>query len=267
MKPIRPAAQVTSVLLFLALTAIGQDEISSLLARLDEDQLDPSALGAIEAHTPDPRILPALEEAFARHNAKEEKQEIAVTLIRLGNKSATYFDFLAGFARAAVEDRTPYFIAFDRNGKEIRGQLSAEFENFCQLNGLDPKATAAKQFGDYIQDVHFLARAQDPRATEIFHRGLESPYPNVVGYSVEGLGRLQDTAAIPLIEKACERLKGAQGVVAMALPWYGTPEAEALMERLMPDPKHREFEIQQVQRLRLIELRQALSRAGVVNQK
>jgi hypothetical protein len=267
MKPLRLVVRAASALLFLTLTAIGQDDLSGLLARLGEAELDPSALGAIEAHTPDPRIMPALEEAFDRRKAKEEKQEIAVTLIRLGNQTAKYFDFLAGYARTAVEDRTPSFMDFDQNGRAIRGQFSAEFENFCQVNGLDPKATAAKQFGDYIQDVHFLARAQDPRAIEILRRGLESPYPNVVGYSVEGLGRLQDTTAVPLIEKACERLKGAQGVVAMALPWYGTPQAGALMKRLMPDPKHREFEIQQVQRLRLIELRQAASRAGAVSPK
>jgi hypothetical protein len=184
----------------------------------------------------------------------------------LGNKSAKYFDLLAGYARTAVEDHTPFFMDFDGNGREIRGRFSAEFENWCAFNHVDPKATAAKQFG-YAQDVLFLARSNDPRATQILRRGLESPYPNVVGFSVEGLGRLQDTAAIPLIEKACERLKGGQIAVAMALPWYATRDAEALMERLVPDPKQRDFMVRQVEVGRLAELRQAASRAGVPNQK
>lgn len=245
---------------------IGQDDLSGLLVGLRDSQFDLGVVSILERHPPDPRIMPALEEAFDRRKAKEEKQEIAGTIIRLGNQSAKYFDFLAGYARTAVEDRTPFFMDFDGNGREIRGRFSAEFENWCALNHADPKATAAKQLG-YPQDVLFLARIHDSRATELFLKGLESPYPNVVGFSVQGLGRLQDPAAIPLIEKACERLRGGQGAIAMELPWFGTPEAEALMERLMPDPKHREFEIQQVNRLRLIELRQALSRAGVGSQK
>jgi len=262
MKPIWPAAQAAFALLLLALTVIGQDDLSALLAQLGDNQFEILAVGALEAHTPDPRIMPALEEAFDRRKAKEEKQEIAVTLIRLGNRSAKYFDFLAGFARAAVDDRTPFFMDFDQNGRAIRGQFSAEFLNWCAINHQDPKVTAAKQFG-YPKDVLSLARAKDPRAIEIFRKGLESPYPNVVGFSVQGLARLQDTAAMPLIEKACERLRGGRDAVAMELPWFATREAEALMERLMPDRNDRDFMTRQIQGLRLIELRQSVSRAAV----
>jgi hypothetical protein len=66
------------------------------------------------------------------------------------------------------------------------------------------------QFGTYPQDLEALASAQDPRAREIFRKGLDSPQPLVVVLSVEGLGRLQDAAAIPLIRHCLPFLNALQ---------------------------------------------------------
>ena len=78
--------------------------------------------------------------------------------------------------------------------------------------------------------------AQDSRAAELFREGLDSPNPLVVSLSVQGLGRLQDATAIPLIAKACERLpRSAIRGISMQLPWFSRPEADALMQRLTPD--------------------------------
>jgi len=267
MKPTWPSAFLLCICFCLAAVALGQDDVETLLVRLGTQPLDLHSLYALEAHPPDPRIIPALEQTFDSRNDKSEKQEIAVTLLRLGDRPAKLFEFLAGYARIAVEDRTPLFMDFDGNGRAIRGRFSAEFDNWCKLNAQDPKTIAARQIGEYPKDVLFLARSQDPRANAIFREGLESPYPNVVAYSVQGLGRLQDTTALPLVAKACERLRGGQIAVAMELPWYGTREAEALMERLVPDRKGRDFLTRQVQQMRVIELKEALSRASAPNQK
>jgi len=248
--------------------ALGQDTLSELLSRLASEQFDESVLQAIEGHPPDPRITPALEAAFGRRVAKSEKQEIAVTLLRLGDKSAEYFDFLAKYAREAVEDRTPCFIYVDANGRAVKGRFSPAFENWCALNGKDPKSVAAVQIGVYPRDVLFLARSQDPRAADLLRKGLDSPNPTVVAFSVEGLGRLQDAAAIPLIAKAYENLpEDGRVAVAMELPWYSSPEAYRLMERLVPDPKYRDFLAAEVQRLRLAESKRVLSRTGGVPQR
>jgi hypothetical protein len=96
---------------------------------------------------------------------------------------------------------------------------------------------------------------------------LESPYPNVVANSVEGLGRLQDFSALPAIEKASTRLRGGQIAIALALPWFGGREAESLMARIVPDVKHREFMTGQVQQLRQIEVKRALARAATPREK
>jgi len=256
MKP----ARLWKTVAFLAMSfaprgAVGQDDLATLLGRLAGKGLDHSALIALEGHPPDPRIIPGLEAAFGGREAKDEKQWIAVALLRLGDKSEKYFDFLAGFVRVAVEDRAPFPV-------EKRGEFTAEFQNWCANNGKDPQ-TAASQVAAYTRDGHFLAMGQDPRATDLFRRGLESPNVTVVAFCVEGLARLQDVAAIPLIAKAADRFPpGAWRAIAMQLPWFGRLEAYQLMERLEPDRRSREFQIDQVERTRLAEANRVLSRTG-----
>jgi hypothetical protein len=204
--------------------------------------------------------VPALEAAFDHRAAKSEKQAIAETLLRLGNKSERLFEFLATYAREAVEDRTPFFLKVDAEGGAVPGQFSAEFENWCAQNDKDPRSVAALQWMTYPKDVLALAEVQDPRASELLRKGLDSPNPAVVSVSVRGLGRLRDVAAIPLIAKACDRLPSARRSVAVELPWYSLPAADALMERLVPDRKTRDRYAADVNRLRRAELDRIMSR-------
>jgi len=243
--------------------ALAQDTLDGLLGRLSEKPLNQAVLWKIEAQRTDPRTIPALEAAFAKRQVKREKQWIAATLLRLGEKSADYFNYLAGYAKEAVEDRTPFFEVFDQNGRSIRGQFSAEFENWCALNHKDPKQVVAVQFGDYPVDVLTLAQAEDRRAIELFERGLDSPNPGVVAYSAQGLGRLNVVGAIPRIAEAFNRLPpGDRTIVAAQLPWYAGGDAEQLFERLMPGAALRESWRATVQMQRDPELKRILSREG-----
>src|ERR1039457_3402359 len=79
------------------LPARAQDEVTALLARLSSEPLDESVLDAIERQPYDDRIVPALEAAFDHRAPKSEKQAIAETLVRLGDKSRKYFEFLASY--------------------------------------------------------------------------------------------------------------------------------------------------------------------------
>ena len=243
--------------------ALAQDTLDGLLGRLSEKPLDQRVLWKIEAQRTDPRTIPALEAAFAKRQIKREKQWIAVTLLRLGDKSADYFNYLAGYAKEAVEDRTPFFERFDQEGRPVRGQVSAELENWCALNHKDPKQVAGMQFAVYPTDVRALAQAEDRRAIQLFERGLDSPYPGVVAYSVQGLGRLNVVAAIPLISQAVERIPaGERGAIAMELPWYAGGDAEQLFERLIPSAPYRDHLRGRVQMQRDPELKRILSREG-----
>jgi PBS lyase HEAT-like repeat len=247
--------------------ATGQEEVTALLARLNSERFDESVLYDLERQPSDVRTIPALEAAFDNRAAKSEKQAIAGTLLRLGSKAKRVFEFLATYTREAVDDRTPFFLRVDANGLAVSGQFSAEFENWCAQNGKDPKSVAALQWMVYPKDVLALAEVQDPRASELFRKGLDSPNPVVVSVSVRGLGRLRDVAAIPLIAKACDRLPSARRAVAVELPWYSHPEADVLMERLVPDRKARDHYAAEVHRLRRAELDRILSRTGGANEK
>jgi hypothetical protein len=154
----------------LALIAIcmprcdAQDGISALLARLSSGDSSLSVLFSLESQPPDPRIFPALEAAFARGRTTEEKQWVAATLIRLRADSRTYFDYLAGLAREAVDDRAPFFLKYDAAGDPVRGEFDAGFLNWCAVNKKNAREVAKIQFGEYVNDVRILAYAQDARA-------------------------------------------------------------------------------------------------------
>ena len=241
---------------------LAQTELDTLLAQLPNGPLE-STLSKLEKQPLDPRTITALQNAFESRHNKRDKQLIASALLRFGNSSARYFDYLARYAGVAIEDQMPLFEKFDDQGKSVRGQLSAEFENWCALNHKDPNEMAALQFTVYPADVKILAEVDDPRALDLFRKGLDSPNPGVVAYSVEGLGRLHDMSALPLIEQAFQRLpSGDRMAVPMELPWYDRPEAYQLMQRLNPNPATLSFDIQQVERMRLAEAQAAQARAG-----
>jgi hypothetical protein len=198
-----------------------QSKLKTLLAQLSEGSVDPlPTLVQIEAQPPDPRTIPALEAAFDKRDAKEDKQWIANTLLRLGDQKDKYFDYLAGFVQHAIEDRTLLPLKIDSEGNAVRGEFSVEFENWCAPNHKDPRQVAALQLGVCPMDVMILAMANDRRAADLFLRGLDSPNPTVVAYSTQGLGRLGVMSAIQLVEKACDRFPAAgRQVIAQAVPW------------------------------------------------
>jgi hypothetical protein len=239
----------------------GKDEpIEALIAGLREPTLLRSVVWKLEGAAAEERIVPALHSAFDDREGKEEKQWIAVALLRMGDRHPGIYQFLAQYAREAIEDRTPYF-----QTPGVRGQFSPEFEAWCLANQADPRAVAARQLGDHPDAVRYLAEATDIRARDLLRQGLESPNPGVVMYSIQGLARLQDTDALPQIAVTTQKI-GSFNVV-MELAWYGSREAYALMERLEPDPKLRRQIIDQVEGSRRIEQVREAQRTGKAQPK
>jgi hypothetical protein len=122
--------------------------------------------------------------------------------------------------------------------------------------------------GEQPGDVLTLARVNDIRSRDLLRSGLESPNPFVVAYSVQGLGRIQDWDAIPLIEKAAQRMpRGERLGIAMQLPWFTAPQADRLMQELLPDSNARDLFTRQVRRLQFAESEAAQRRSGVLSPK
>jgi hypothetical protein len=259
---------VLGSILVAGCSAFAQDTsgepVARILARIDGGQLDRSLMFELEKQGPDPRFLAALKAAFERRSSKDEKQILAVRLLRLGEKSEEYFDYVAQFARQAIDDKTPEAFQPDQSGHIVRGEFAAEFLNWCAQNGRDPKDVAAIQYGVYPNDMLLLAEAYDRRAVELFRRGLETNQTQVILYSVQGLGRLTEVSALPAIEKTLERL-GADPARAVAaeLPWFSNLEAERIMERFEPNPKMRDFNRQIVRKWQARDLDVASRRLGV----
>lgn len=235
-------------------------DVDRLLNQLKNVPLDKAVLYSLEAHSSD-RILPALRAAFDGRGDKREKQEIAATLLRLGERSDKYFEFLAVYARASVEDRAPLFQKYDFSGRAMKGAFSDDFKNWCSQNGKDPAVIAGLQLREYPEDLLILVEAQDRRALKLFRVGLDSPNPLVVAYCVQGLGRLAELSALPLIAKAYERLPHTDGsVIARQLPWFPNADAEQLLSQMAPDAKLQDYYRNQVRQQRQLELARILSR-------
>jgi hypothetical protein len=245
-----------------------QSDFEKLLSQLSEKPVNPSVLWRIEGQPMDGRTIPALRASFERHDEKKDKQLLAATLLRLGEKSDRYFDFLAGYAITAIGDRTPFFERFDQHGQAVRGQFSAGFESWCTQNSKDPRAVAAIQLGTYLEDVKLLAEVADPRARELFKRGIYSNNPGVVAFSVQGLARLRDLTAIPQISQVVERIPiGERTVVGCQLAWYSEPAADRLFEMLVPNGALRAYTRKNVESAKADELNRTLKRTGRIAPK
>lgn len=184
----------------------------------------------------DPAMLSALRAAFTSKASVPEREIVAAILLRLGDRSDIYFNYLAGPAKVAVEDRTPQA---RRNDAKIDDPIeyTPEFTKWCEENHKDPKEILDLQYHVYPRVLQQLALAQDARSREIFRKGVESPLLFVLLASVEGLGRLHDTAALPSIIRAVSRDRENLALpVAMQLPWFRDPEAERWIDLLVPDP-------------------------------
>jgi hypothetical protein len=259
---------VPAALMLIPLRGEAQAPADSLLAHLEDRPIDVDVLSDIERQPVTRETLPALEAAFSRGGSKHDLQRIAATIIRLGDKSERYYDYLAEFAREAIKDATPIFVSYDSEGHSIRGKLDPGFENWCALNGKDPMAIVAAQMGEQPGDVLTLARVNDTRSRDLLRSGLESPNPLVVAYSIQGLGRIQDWDAVPLIEKASRRLNpGEHLTLAMQLPWLTSPQADRLLRELVPDSNLRDDLTRDVRRMQAIEIEAAQRRSGAIPPK
>jgi len=244
----------------MQLSRAAAPSVDVLISRLGEPKLDRSVVWGLEGSPAEERIVKALRSSFEQREAKEEKQWLAVALLRMGDRVAGPYEFLAAYAQQAIDDRAPIFQKYDASGRAVRGQFSDEFEAWCLANHLDARAVAARQIGEYPDDVQYLAEATDVRARDLLRRGLESPNPGVVMYCIQGLGRLQDMEALTLIVVRVQRLRSL--TVLMQLPWYGRREAYDLLERLQPDPKIRQRLIDDVERARSFEQQAVARRTG-----
>jgi hypothetical protein len=217
-------------------------DTKTLQERISVRPFNTTVIGDVE-RSRDPLLIPALRKAFEESEGKREKQSIAGTLIILGDKDAKYFEFLASFAKRAVESGAPNFWTYGPDGMIVKGAVNKEFERWCKDHGLDVQHELAAEFRTYPQDLNMLTAAHDPRARDILRRGLTSRNPLIITSAACGLALLQDRASVPEIIAAASRfpVKEDGFLIAGALSLYEGETVHREILASLSDPALREL--------------------------
>jgi HEAT repeat protein len=263
-KTIGPHFLLQVAVLCLATSSRGAEpDLTTILQGLRSARLNYIDLHALLYLPPSPVIRNALHDAFDHFASKRERQEIAAVLAEIGDDDPRYFRYLEGFAKAAVEDSTPFFMAFDDTGRVSREARNFEFERWCRDRNANPGEIARLQYDEYPRDVDLLQRTRDPRGIAVLLEGLRSPNPFVVAKAGQGLALQGRTDAVPILAKACETFtKDGCAIVARAFAEFQTPVAEEYLAQFEVDWRLRlEYEKAAAQR-RADHAKRLASRAG-----
>ena len=229
----------TAFTIILSSTVFSQDPVGALLDRLRVSPLDLSVLPRLEA-AKDPRVLPALRQAFEEHPVKSELQYIAVSLIHLGDHDERYFQFLSKYAEAAIGSDAPPVLAQDEKGDSIRGKLNPEFEAWARKRGIDWKVAAGEQMYTMPEDVKLLGEARDSRALPLLRRGLQSKNDVVALMATQELALLNDAASVPTIIRECVSSRPSRRRLMLSiLAIFTDPEALRIIDQSLTDPELR----------------------------
>ena len=185
----------------------------------------------------DPEALAELREAFRISESKVEKQRLATILVAL-EQGDEYFRYLAAEARRALERDMPFPLELDAEGQVVPQQLSAEFQEWAQAEGVDAAASARQALYELPGDLLFLGLSRDPRGEEILLEGLGSRNYMVAYRAAEALARIGAVDAVPAILEAAQAAPGQfPTLLARALLLFDDPEAQEAAAGLIGDPR------------------------------
>jgi hypothetical protein len=182
----------------------------------------------------------ALAESFELASAKDAKQAIASALVKRGSADSKYWEYLAAFARRAVESKVPFPIAYDEHGRTQRDGLSQEFLDWCKANQFHTNLQRGEVANEMLtvqpQEFAFFAGTLDARNKPLLLKGLLASNYIIVAYSAIALGRMGDRTAAPQIEAACKRVPADMArSIAPALFWFDDPALDSVAKQYIPD--------------------------------
>lgn len=174
----------------------------------------------------DPILVANAKRAFELTTSVEKKQRLASVLLSIGEKGEKYFDFLAGCARAAISNQTPWPDRYDTSGKTIGG-FSQRFLQWCKTQHCNP--SDERSFVKYQLPVPLLhlAAAGDSRSYPILLEGLKSENLMVVYYAALGIAKLGCRDGIGSVLSAARRWRGERrDFIALTLLFFPQEEAK-----------------------------------------
>jgi hypothetical protein len=168
-----------------------------------------------------------LENKFLHTQDPLDKAHIASALVRLGDKSNTYWDYLVKQATPVVESDEPDFMGFDSRGKSVPGP-SPEFIAWAKAHNISPEGAGEDAVYLAPGKVGLLAMTGDPRGVPILRRALLSPNHMIETIAANGLAEIQDKDSIPLIIEACQKAPAeSAAVIAKSLVYFDDPQAQS----------------------------------------
>jgi len=178
-----------------------------------------------------PEAIPVLEEQFTQVQDPLLKAKIAAGLVRLGDKDDTYWNFLLGYAKPAVESDFPDFANNGSQGK-APAEPSPEFEAWVKAHNLTPK-----EVGEIVQlpvRLALLGWSEDPRALPFLRQALSSPNSMIQIMAATGLAEIGDKSSIPWIIDACRKSPANAEAIAQALVYFDDSEAQRAVDEFIP---------------------------------
>src|SRR5215467_6476817 len=215
-------------------------ELDKLLANL-AIAVDSNTLYKLQQYG-GPRVIAALEAAFDTHEEKRSRQDIAITLIRLGDKDDKYYHYVESFAKEAVDSDAPDMFVYGPDGIPLKPvQWSPEFYAWSTQHGMTIDFAAGQAYRTFPSDIMLFGEAAkwDPRGSELLRRGLHSHNPLVVYTCAWFLAAVNDTASIPLVLQLINTEKhypNAELLVASMATFNGD-EVERRIQDSLANPK------------------------------
>jgi hypothetical protein len=175
-----------------------------------------------------------IEPSHSRDIDPGNKAEIASALVRLGDKDATYWDFLVNGATAALDSAPPFPRESDPQGRLLDDHFSPAFLQWAKGQGLSLSDASQKAMYELPGKLVFLGETGDPRGLPILRRAMSSSDYVIQIMAAKGLAKLQDRASVPLIIAACEKSAWAAPAIAEALVYVDDPQAQIAAEKYLP---------------------------------
>jgi len=182
--------------------------------------------------------IPDLEAQFARTQDPQDKANIAGTLVWLGDKDTSYWDFLVKLVAPVLESDAPDFVSYDAQGKSLPGP-SPEFVAWAKAHNVPPNGPAGNAAENAVYwfpgKVAVLGSTGDPRSIPLLRQALSSSNHMVEIVAAQALAELQDKESIPTIIEACKRAPAeAAELIADSLVYFDDPDAQNAVDRYVP---------------------------------
>jgi hypothetical protein len=191
-----------------------------------------------------PRVIAALRAAFETHEEKRSRQDLAIALIRLGDKDDKYYHYLEAFAKEAVDSDAPDMFVYGPDGVALK-QWSPEFYAWSAQHGLTIEVAAGQAYRTFPSDLMLFGGAakDDPRGTALIRRGLQSHNPLVVYMCASFLAAVNDTASIPVVLQLINTEKHYPNaeLLVVSIATFNGDEVERRILGSLANPKLKEY--------------------------